>query len=284
MFLLILVSFIWAFSFGLIKGRLAGVDPSAVSVLRLGLALLVFLPFLRWRGAGRNAAALLAIGAVQFGLMYLLYLRAFAHLQAFEVALFTITTPFFVAVFDGALERRVVPRFVLAAGLSVAGAAVIVGRKLASGDLLTGMLLVQASNVCFAVGQVAWRRFRPRLGAEVTDASVFGLMYAGAFALSLFASFATTDWAAVKLDGSQIITLIYLGVLASGLCFFWWNKGATQVNAGTLAVFNNVKIPLTVACSLLFFGEQTPVVPLLIGGALVVAGLWLAEHREKPEL
>ncbi len=281
MFLLILVSFIWAFSFGLIKGRLAGVDPTAVAVIRLGLALLVFLPFVRWRGLGRHTAALVAVGSVQFGVMYLLYLRAFAHLQAFEVALFTITTPFFVALLDGALERRFVGRFLLAATLSVAGAAVIVGRKLASPDLLSGVLLVQASNLCFAVGQVGWRRLRPRLDPGVSDASVFGLMYAGAFVLCLLASLATTDWSALPLGGSRVATLVYLGVLASGLCFFWWNKGATQVNAGTLAVFNNVKIPLTVACSLLFFGEQAPVGPLLLGGALVIAGLWLAERRAR---
>jgi drug/metabolite transporter (DMT)-like permease len=38
MSLLLIVSLIWAFSFGLIKGRLAGLDPTAVAVLRLALA------------------------------------------------------------------------------------------------------------------------------------------------------------------------------------------------------------------------------------------------------
>jgi len=38
------------------------------------------------------------------------------------------------------------------------------------------------------------------------------------------------------------------------------------VNAGALAIFNDFKIPLAVAISLLVFGEQTNLLNLLIGG------------------
>jgi drug/metabolite transporter (DMT)-like permease len=86
--LLLLVSFIWAFSYGLIKGKLAGVDPVAVATIRLALALVVFLPFFRWRAlAARNAWRLFAIGAVQFGVMYLLYQSSYPFLPSYAVVL-----------------------------------------------------------------------------------------------------------------------------------------------------------------------------------------------------
>lgn len=278
MFQLLLVSFVWAFSFGLIKDRLAGVDPTAVATLRLGLALIVFLPFFRPRALGRGRQLqLAAIGAVQFGVMYILYLRAFAHLKAFEVALFTITTPFFVALLDGALQRRFVARHALAALLSVAGAAVIVWHQLATEGVLFGILLVQASNICFAAGQVAWRQVRKRIDASVTDATIFALPYAGALLACLAWSAYVTNWSGLHVTTPQVITLLYLGILASGLCFFWWNIGATRVNAGTLAVFNNAKIPLAVACSLLFFHESANLPRLLVGGAIMALAVWLAE-------
>ena len=67
------VSLLWAFSFGLIKGRLTGLDSSVVALLRLGLSLMVFLPWVRgWRGRWSRALELLGIGAVQYGLMYVL--------------------------------------------------------------------------------------------------------------------------------------------------------------------------------------------------------------------
>jgi drug/metabolite transporter (DMT)-like permease len=277
------VSFVWAFSFGLIKGRLAGVDSTAIATLRLALALLVFLPFFRrnalpWRAALR----LVLIGAIQFGIMYLLYLRAYVYLQAFEIALLTITTPIFVAALDAALERRWLARHVIAALLSVAGAGVVLWHEVVTSDRLLGVLLVQASNLCFAAGQLAWRRERPRLPATTSDASIFALPYAGALAVSIVWSLFTTDWPAFRVTPPQAATLVYLGVLASGVCFFWWNLGATRVNTGTLAAFNNAKIPLAVACSLLFFHESTDLTRLLIGGGLMAVAVWVAELKRAP--
>jgi drug/metabolite transporter (DMT)-like permease len=285
MFLLLLVSFIWAFSFGLIGNKLAGVDPTAIAVLRLALALLVFLPFFRRGSLSAGAAFRLAlIGAVQFGAMYLLYLRAFRDLPSYAVALFTITTPLYVALLDAALERRWRARFFLAALLAIAGAAVLVFAGAITGqNLPRGVLLVQLSNICFAAGQLAWRRVRAQLPASASDASVFALPYAGAFATALVFSFFAVDWSALQLTPAQIATLLYLGVLASGVCFFWWNVGATRVNAGTLAAFNNAKIPLAVACSLIFFHEHADLPRLLVSGALLALAVWIAQHRPAPK-
>jgi drug/metabolite transporter (DMT)-like permease len=279
--LLLIVSFIWAFSFGLIKGRLAGIDPTAVGVIRLALALVVFLPFFRPRAVPIRVQLRLAlIGAIEFGVMYLLYLRAFKYLQAFEVALFTITTPIFVSLLGAGLARRFVPRHLVAALLSVIGAGVIVWQNLATRNMLVGIALIQASNLCFAIGQLAWRQTRATIDSSKSDAALFALPYAGALAAALLWSLFTTDWIALRLTGPQIATLAYLGVLASGVGFFWWNVGATRVNTGTLAAFNNGKIPLAVACSLLFFGEHADVSRLLVGGVVVALGVILAERRK----
>jgi drug/metabolite transporter (DMT)-like permease len=59
------------------------------------------------------------------------------------------------------------------------------------------------------------------------------------------------------------------------VCFFLWNYGARRVNAGVLAVSNNLKIPLAIACSALFFGEHINLTQLLIGSGIIVAALLL---------
>lgn len=188
MTLLLLVSAIWAFSFGLNKG-LGPIDPTAVAVLRLALALAVFAPFFRGRGLSAAQAVRLAlVGAVQFGAMYVLYQRSYLHLHAYEVALFTITTPILVALIDALLEVRWRARFFAAALLSVAGAAVVLWRSVGETGILTGFVLVQLANLCFAAGQVAWRHERARLPSGMSDTSVFALPYAGALALALAVS------------------------------------------------------------------------------------------------
>lgn len=286
---LIVVSFIWAFSFGLVKGRLAGLDPVAVSVVRMAFAALVFLPLLRPKVLPRrDVVSLLAIGAVQFGAMYVLYTIAYGYLKAHEVALATILTPIYVALLDAALDNRPRWRHLGAASLAVAGAAVLLWQNRTSDTILTGFVIVQGANLCFAGGQIAYKRLRPHIAPGVADARIFFWPCIGAVAAACAISVFRTDWGAFRPAASQWGVLAYLGALASGVGFFLWNYGATRVNTGTLAVFNNAKVPLGVVCSLAFFGETTGSVPRLVASTvlLVIAVLvaeWPAPDAKKAD-
>ena len=271
---LIVVSLIWAFSFGLIKRYLAGVDSTFVSAARLGLSLLVFLPFLRLRGvAPRLALTLAAIGAVQFGVMYLAYIESFRYLRAYEAALFTLTTPILVTLIADTLDGTLRLRALTAAMLAVIGAALVTLKSVNLDLTLTGLALVQLSNAAFAIGQIAYRRVRAR-HAGLRDRDVFALLYAGAFTIALAAY--VVKGPSISFTQPQLLTLLYLGVLASGVGFFLWNVGATRVTAGTLAVMNNAKVPLAVAVALIFFSEQAHVPSLCASLAVMGFAVWLA--------
>lgn len=276
---LLTVSLIWAFSFGLIETYLTGFNPTLVAFIRLGLSLLVFLPFLKVRAVSpRLGVQLMLCGAVQYGVMYAAYIAAYGYLHAYEVALFTVFTPLLVTLFNDTLERRFHANAWIAALLAVAGTALVVYGGLNSADLWRGLGLVMLANVCFAFGQVWYRRLveTPGTGA---DLKVFAWLYLGATLLTglwLLIGEANVVWPAQSL---QWVVLGYLGIVASGLGFFLWNVGARRVNGGTLAVFNNLKVPLAVAVALLIFGEQANGWRLLIGGSIVVLALWLAERK-----
>lgn len=284
MLYLLTVSIIWAFSFGLIKhclvGGLSGLDPSFVAWSRMAIALPVFLPFLSCRRLSRGLSVrLIVIGAVQYGLMYATYLQAFRFLDAYQVALFTIFTPLYVTLINDIRTGRFHPAYLAAAALAVLGAAVILIREKSLQGVLEGFLFMQASNVCFAFGQIEYRRLRPRF-AHLRDREVYGLLYLGAVAVTALVTTLSGGWDGFRiLSVDRILILLYLGVLASGLCFFWWNKGAVMTNAGTLAVFNNMKIPLAVAASLLVFGEKTDMVTLILGGFLMFIAVRLAKKN-----
>ncbi len=277
MLYLIAVSLLWAFSFGLIKGQLAGLDSAFISTVRLALALLVFLPFVRTRWLGLKTSLLLfVIGAVQFGLMYLAYNESFKHLQAHEVALFTLTTPIFVTLLADALDKKFRVRSLLAALLAVGGTALIVFQGKELRPTLIGLGLVQLSNLAFAAGQVAYRRLREKQ-ITMKDREIFAVLFAGAVSVSLAVMLA--QGVSVSPSTSQVFTLLYLGVLASGVGFYFWNVGATMVSAGALAVMNNAKIPLAVACSLVFFHETADLPRLGISLGLLIGAVFLAEKR-----
>lgn len=281
--LLLLVSLLWAFSPGLIKHFLGDLPSPAVATVRLGLTFLVFAPFLRPGLLARRTSAWLAgVGAIQFGLMYLLYLQAFRQLQGHEVFLFTILTPLYVVLLDAAIDNRFVPRHALAALLSVVGAGVIIPRGVGTADVMTGFLLVQGANLCFAAGQVAYKRTRPALAPRATDAQLFAWLALGGFVATALVAAPIAKWSAFTPDATQWLVLAFLGLVASGGGFFLWNLGLARVNAGTLAAMNNAKIPLGVAVSLLLFRETTHLPRLIASLVLLAAAVWIAESGRAP--
>lgn len=281
MFYLFLVSLIWAFSFGLIKDGLTGLPAAPIAFLRLLIASAVFVPFLRprtLRPAG--AARLMLTGAVQYGLMYVSYIHAFQYLQAYEVALFTVFTPIYVSLINDLFEKRFSPKTLLSVLLAAAGGVIIKYRRLGSEELWLGFALMQVSNLCFAFGQIFYRRTMAALPNRPTDRQVFGILYLGA-ALAAAATTIPFDWSTFQLTPQQTGILLYLGTVASGLGFFLWNYGARRTGAGTLAVFNNLKIPLGILVSVLIFREKAEWGRLAAGGLLMVAALYLNKCQIK---
>lgn len=278
---LTLVSCIWAFSFGLIKTYLAGIPAPFLAFLRLALAALIFLPWLQWKGlSGKILSFGILLGAIQYGLMYCLLFSAFRFLQAHEVVLFTLLTPLYVTLLGDLLEKRGLQiKFLLSAGIAVAGAAIIKMNPLETSTWWIGFLIMQGANACFAGGQVAYRQFKRR-HPEIQDHRLYGWIFLGGMILA--GGYNSLLGAPPPLlQAPQIGVILYLGIVASGLGFFWWNRGAALVaNTGLLAVFNNLSIPLGVLVSIFVFGESTDWLRLLLGSLLLILSLYLASPSQ----
>ncbi|MFO7896299.1 MAG: EamA family transporter [Candidatus Cloacimonadales bacterium] len=277
-----IVSVIWAFSFGLIKGQLAGLDPALVATIRLGLAFLTFLPFLRLSGLNRKLAGkLIASGMLQFGLMYIAYISAFRYLPAWQIAIFTVFTPLYIGLIDDLLQKKFRPWLAGVVLLAVVGALILLFRQAAWQFVLRGFLLVQISNLAFAGGQVWYKNLMQK--SNKNPLQTFALVYAGAVLLSATAALFSTRGQVIEISGSQWLTLLYLGVIASGACFFLWNLGALKTSTGQLAIMNNMKIPTATAVSLIFFAESAELWRLLLGSGIMLLALWLqAQTDSKP--
>ena len=282
MSLLLIVSILWALSFGL-TGQVSGLGAPFVTAARTLLAALVFLPFLDVKGLSRKqVAAFAGIGALQFGLMYLLYIASFRWLQSSEVALFTIFTPLFVTLVGDLMEGRMAWMSLFTAALAVLGTGICVWSGLGRRGILLGFLLMQAANLCFALGQVLYRRLAPASGKR--DRELMGLLYLGAAVVAVAMAAPSIPWSRITAMGlRQWAVLVYLGVVASGLGFFLFNAGARRTDLGTLAIFNNLKIPLAILASGLVFREAVDWPRLAAGGAVIACALGLnGLHGARP--
>lgn len=273
------VTALWAFSFSLIGVYLAGQVDSYFAVLfRIALAALVFIPFLRPKKlAMRQRLILMGLGALQLGVMYIFFYQSFLLLSVPEVLLFTIFTPLYIAMLDDLLFGRFTPFYLLTALLAVLGAAVIRYDGIDAGFWL-GFLVVQGANLCFALGQVGYRRLSAELPDNLAWHNVFGWFFLGALAVALPAFVLLGNPAAMPGSATQWAVLAWLGLVASGVGYFAWNLGATKVDAGTLAVMNNALVPAGLLVNLVIWNRDADLLRLLLGALIMGFSLWL-NHR-----
>ncbi|AVJ15846.1 carboxylate/amino acid/amine transporter [Serratia rhizosphaerae] len=277
MLLLVITTILWAFSFSLIGEYLAGQVDSWFSVLiRIGLAAVVFLPFLRWRNIkGRVILLYMLVGACQLGIMYLFSFRAFLYLTVPEFLLFTVLTPLYITlIYDLLSRRRLRWGYMFSALLAVLGAAIIRYHQL-SEHFWLGLLLVQAANISFAIGIVGYKRLMEV--HPLPQHTAFSWFYLGALVVAVAAWLLWGNPQQLPTTGLQWGILVWLGVVASGLGYFMWNYGATQVDAGTLGIMNNMHVPAGLLVNLAIWQQQPHWPSFIIGGAVICASLWV--HR-----
>ncbi|WOH36543.1 EamA family transporter [Thalassotalea fonticola] len=277
MLYLVLVSVVWAFSFGLIKGQLTGIEPEVVASIRLLLCVVSFLPCLLFLKSFKPNSKLMLLGALQFGVMYLAYIQSYQYLPGYLVAVFTIFTPLYVLLVNSIINKYFNVKHLLPVLISIIGAGVIVFKSPQQAEFITGFLLLQLANVAFAIGQVSYKY----VAKNQPDSENMLWMYIGAALLASIYTVVNVDMSLVNIAAKQWWALIYLGVISSGLCFYFWNKGSKQVNTPTLAVMNNGYVPLAVIFAITFFAETADYTRLTIGGSLIAISVYLAYSMQK---
>ncbi|WP_447595318.1 EamA family transporter [Aquipseudomonas campi] len=281
---LLIVTLLWAFSFSLIGEYLAGrVDSDFAVLARVAVAALVFLPFTLWRGLPwRMLAGFWLAGALQFGVTYLCLYRSFQVLTVPEVLLFTVLTPIYVTLLDDALARHLNPWALIAALVAVGGGVIIRFEPL-EGEYLVGFLLLQLANITFAAGQVLCRRLLLHYQPGQPLYRFFGHFFLGAMVLVVPSFLLFGDAGKLPQTAVQWGVLLWMGLFATALGMFWWVKGSVQVNAGTLAVLNELHVPAGLLVNLLIWNRDADLPRLAMGGAIILASLWLSRlGRQRP--
>ena len=289
MLYLIITSILWGFSFGLIKSEVSHLNPILVSFIRLSLAFCVFAPWFS-KTSYKRATRLMGIGFVQFGLMYCLYISAYRYLKGHEIAVLTVTTPLFIVLLDALKHQSIRWRDWTAATLALAGGGALVWQKASGKELslaLTGVFLIQTANLCFAIGQVFYKRWQETEEAQADHKNFVWLYLGGLLAPALFLTSSASISFPSQLDTlvlpnspTQWMALAYLGLIPSGLGFFLWNKGSTQVSYARLAVMNNFKIPAAVLVAWLVFSESIDWIPVLSSLILLGLGNYIAQNNK----
>lgn len=268
MIYLILVSILWSFSFGIIKYGLSGIDSSFISLMRNLIAFLFFASLTLYNFKKFIFdIQLILIGAIQFGLMYVLYIQSYQYLPAYLIVTFTITTPIFIGIFSQLLQNKSFSlNGIFSILLVVLGSLMMRFNIVNPLDYWLGFFLIQCANICFAIGQIMFKKWYSK-NTSVDIIYNFSQMFFGAVLItSMFSIINSTNIG--LLNTYNLFALLFLGLFSTGFGFLTWNLGSIQVSNERLALMNNAVIPIAIFNSYLIFGEA--INPLLFAPGLVL--------------
>jgi len=279
---LVLVTVLWAFSFSLIGEYLAGkVDSDFAVLMRVVLAAAVFLPFTIWRNLPhRLVIGFYIAGALQFGITYLCLYRSYMVLTVPEVLLFTVLTPIYVTMLDDTLARKFSPLSLVAAAIAVGGGILIRFDRI-EGDYLLGFILLQIANLTFAAGQVLCRRLLLQYQVKEPLHKYFGHFFFGAMLIVIPSFLLFGDLQKLPQTGMQWGVLVYMGLFATALGMYGWVKGSSQVDAGTLAIMNELHVPAGLVVNLLIWNKDANVLKLTLGGIVILFAMLVNYYGRK---
>ena len=279
MIFLIISTIIWAFSFSIIGNYLSSdIDPWSLSLIRVIISFLIFLPFIDLNINKKRMVYIIGVGAIQIGFMYSFYLNAFSFISVEKILLFTIFTPIYVTIISNIFQKKIKKFFLFLSILSVIGSLII---RITDVQLLDlkGFILIQGANFSFALGQVLYKRYIKNNSKLDYNLNEFGYFYFGAIIIASLGSLMMIDSLSYPKSTTQWLLVLWLGAIASGLGYYFWNRGSVLVNNGTLAVMNNLVIPLGLFIEIVFFSKLINITNYIIGALIILSSIYFSLRK-----
>tara|TARA_Y100000739_G_scaffold100548_1_gene86162 strand:- start:9 stop:848 length:840 start_codon:yes stop_codon:yes gene_type:complete len=279
MIFLIISTIIWAFSFSIIGNYLSSdIDPWSLSLIRVIISFLIFLPFIDLNINKKRMVYIIGVGAIQIGFMYSFYLNAFSFISVEKILLFTIFTPIYVTIISDIFQKKIKKFFLFLSILSVIGSLII---RITDVQLLDlkGFILIQGANFSFALGQVLYKRYIKNNSKPDYNLNEFVYFYFGAIIIASLGSLIMIDSLSYPKSTTQWLLVLWLGAIASGLGYYFWNRGSVLVNNGTLAVMNNLVIPLGLFIEIAFFSKLINVTNYIIGALIILSSIYFSLRK-----
>lgn len=273
---LVVLAFIWGWSFLFIKVAVEGLTPTTVAWTRIALGAAVLHLILRRQGNrvpwDRVLVRHLAVVAL-FGNIVPFSLLAWAeqNITSGLTAVLNASTPLFTALFSAvALSERLRPLQV--AGLVVGIAGVVLAVDLGASDLhgssLAGSLAAVAAGTCYGVAWVYMRRNLMSLPPIVAAA---GQLTAGAVLLAPIA-FLTTAIDGISLTPTRVGAVLVLGAVGTGLAFVLSYRITGELGA-TKASLVTYLIPVVALAVGVIVLDEPFEWRLVLGAGLTIAGI-----------
>ena len=278
---------LWAVSFVATKVALEVAPPLVVVSLRLLVSAACFLPWivasrgLAGIGGPRGLGRLFGLSLFGAGLHYGLQTVGLQYTTASNASLYAVTAPITILLLSAMLlGEHITARKALGVALAVAGVLVVMGPEtLMALELdahVKGDLLVLVSIVMWGLFTVLGKKVTDELGAlKVTSwVTLIGALWMAPVGVY---EMRTTGYSLTGMTLDAWLAVGFLGVGCSFLAVLLYFAALRRTESQKVGVYLYTIPPMTAVVAVLYLGE-TLSVGLVLGAALVIAGVALTER------
>lgn len=274
---------IWGVTFVSTKILLgAGLTPVMIFIIRFAIAYLCALALSHrriWADSFKDEMAMLAMGLTGGSLYFIAENSALELTFASNVSLIICATPVLTMVLDALIYRhRIGIRAATGSLLAMSGVAIVVLNGSLNfhlnplGDFLTFLAALSWAVYCMLL-----KAFNHRYDNLFITRKVFFYGLATAVLLSVMKGPLPSVIATASLF-PVVFNLLFLGLVASFLCYLSWNKAVKELGPDRTANYIYLTPLITIAASSIILGEPVTVW-LIVGGAIIIGGVYLTTER-----
>ncbi|PHS26779.1 MAG: EamA family transporter [Methylophaga sp.] len=258
-----------------------GLDAHSVLVLRMALALPIYIVVLTWllRGKSQHSKlnfstlrALFLLGFLGYYLASLLDLMGLELITAQLERLTLFTYPFMVAIigyflFNEPLTRRLIVALVI----TYSGLMLVMGQELqlTGNNVMLGVALVLGSALSFSFYVLFSKRFIKKLGSPLFTSlamiasSIFGLIH-GAVVL---------DWATLSLSAMAWLWLVMLVVFSTVIPSFMMTESINRIGPAQTGIVGMLGPIFTIVLAVYLLDEPFSLM-IALGGVMILLGVF----------
>ena len=280
-----LIVVVWGCTFVQTKVLInAGLRPDEIFTLRFVIAYLLILPF-SWRrlflGSVRDELIALSLGLTGGSLYFIVENYALAYGYCSNVSLIVCLTPLVTALIVGWRypAERLGRGGALGSLLALGGMALVVfnGNFVLKLSPL-GDVLALAACLCWALYSLLIKHLGARYDNMLITRKVFGYGLLTIIPLLLWRGM---DFGIVIDGGARVWgNIIFLGVVASMLCFLGWNWCLARLGTVRATNFLYLNPVVAIVSSALVLGERVTWIAVL-GAVLILAGLIYVDRNRR---
>jgi len=275
---------LWGITFVSTKILLSYLDPIEIMISRFVLAYLVLIlayPKFEKVKSWKDELSFFLAGTFGLTLYFIFEIFALERTTASNVALLISVAPILTAILAHVFtkDEKFTKGLLIGFIVSISGIALVIFNDTFYFSMnITGSLLAVAAAVSCSSYLVILKKISSSYNRIVVTRKVF--FYGIVTSLPVAIILRPKIDLQIYLIPQVYLHLLFLGIIASALCFFMWNVALSYIGAIKLSAYTYLLPLVGMIASVIFLSEKITII-MGIGGILILTGTYVSENASK---